>query len=101
MNSLKGRPVDTVSVDAVPADKMILDVGPRSVVDLNTRLSGLKTILWNGTLGAFEGRPFDTATNAVAQEVARLTQQGRLLSVAGGGNTVAALAHAGVAAQFS
>jgi phosphoglycerate kinase len=97
----EGAASDTVSVNAVPADKMILDVGPASIADLSGRLAGLKTILWNGPLGAFEVTPFDKGTNAVAQEAAKLTTAGKLLSVAGGGDTVAALAHAGVDAQFS
>jgi phosphoglycerate kinase len=97
----EGAASATVPVDAVPADKMILDVGPASVADLNKRLSGYKTLLWNGPLGAFEVRPFDGGTNAVAQEAARLTKAGKLLSVAGGGDTVAALAHAGVEDSFS
>jgi phosphoglycerate kinase len=80
---------------------MILDVGPKSIEDLSRRHSGYKTLLWNGPLGAFEVQPFDAGTNAVAQEAARLTKAGKLLSVAGGGDTVAALAHAGVGDQFS
>jgi phosphoglycerate kinase len=97
----EGAAAKTVSVDAVPADQMILDVGPQSINDLSARLAGLKTLLWNGPLGAFEVRPFDTGTNVVAQEAAKLTQDGKLMSVAGGGDTVAALAHAGVEDEFS
>ena len=97
----EGAPSTTVPVDRVPADKMILDVGPHSISDLKNRLSGLKTLMWNGPLGAFEVSPFDKATNIVAREAARLTKQGKLLSVAGGGDTVAALAHAGVEQDFS
>ena len=97
----EGAPSTTVPVDRVPADKMILDVGPHSISDLKNRLSGLKTLMWNGPLGAFEVSPFDKATNTVAREAARLTKQGKLLSVAGGGDTVAALAHAGVEQDFS
>jgi phosphoglycerate kinase len=78
-------------VDAVPADAMILDFGPRSVADLKRRLAGIKTVLWNGPLGAFETAPFGEGTFALAREVARLTKQGRLVSVAGGGDTVRAL----------
>lgn len=96
-----GAPSETVSVSAVPGDKMILDVGPSSVDGLKKRLAGYKTIVWNGPLGAFEVSPFDAGTNAVAQEAARLTEAGSLLSVAGGGDTVAALAHAGVEDKFS
>lgn len=97
----EGAAADTVPVNAVPGDKMILDVGPDSVASLNRRLSGLKTLLWNGPLGAFEVPPFDAGTNRVAQEAARLTKAGQLLSVAGGGDTVAALAHAGAVDDFS
>ena len=97
----EGAAAKTVPVGEVPADKMILDVGPKSIEDLNRRLAGYKTLLWNGPLGAFEVRPFDAGTNAVAQEAAKLTKEGKLLSVAGGGDTVAALAHAGVGDQFS
>ncbi len=97
----QGAAADTVEVGNVPDDKMILDVGPRSIDDLSKRLSGYKTLLWNGPLGAFEVTPFDAGTNAVAKEAARLTKAGKLLSVAGGGDTVAALAHAGVGDQFS
>ncbi len=96
-----GAASDTVPVDAVPADKMILDVGPESIADLNRRLAGCKTIMWNGPLGAFEVSPFDVGTNSVAQEAARLTKAGKLLSVAGGGDTVAALSHAGAGDDFS
>ncbi len=97
----EGAASDTVGVDAVPADKMILDVGPKSITDLSGRLAGLKTLMWNGPLGAFEVAPFDKGTNAVAQEAAKLTKAGSLMSVAGGGDTVAALAHAGVEDDFS
>ncbi len=96
-----GAPSQTVPVDAVPSDKMILDVGPDSIADLNKRLAGCKTIMWNGPLGAFEVTPFDVGTNSVAQEAARLTKAGKLLSVAGGGDTVSALAHAGAGDDFS
>ncbi len=92
---------DIVTVDKVPADTMILDTGPDSVQAIKRKLAGCKTLVWNGPLGAFEVIPFDDATNTVAQEAARLTGQGRLLTVAGGGDTVAALAHAGVLEKFS
>lgn len=97
----EGAPSSTVDVNSVPADKMILDVGAHSIDDLNARLTGLKTLMWNGPLGAFEIAPFDKGTNAVAQEAAKLTKAGSLMSVAGGGDTVAALAHAGVEKDFS
>jgi phosphoglycerate kinase len=85
----------------VPNDWMILDFGPVSVANIITRLNKCKTLLWNGPLGAFEVAPFDLGTNVVARAAAHLTKEGRLLSVAGGGDTVAALANAGVADDFS
>ncbi|MFS3134942.1 phosphoglycerate kinase [Gluconacetobacter sacchari] len=94
-------PTKTVPVDAVPADAMILDAGPETVRLLTEKIVGLKTLVWNGPLGAFELHPFDTATNLVAAEVARRTQAGQLTSVAGGGDTVSALRHAGVADEMS
>jgi len=94
-------PTQTVGVNAVPAEAMILDVGPASVAALSARLGGLKTLVWNGPLGAFETPPFDAATVALARAVAAATQAGTLLSVAGGGDTVAALRHAGVVEQMS
>ncbi len=97
----EGAASQVVSVRSVPADKMILDVGPKAVADLKKRLGALKTIMWNGPLGAFEIKPFDAGTSATAQEAARLTKAGKLLSVAGGGDTVAALARAGVGDDFS
>ena len=97
----EGAKSETVLLDAIPADAMMLDVGPASVADLSERLKQCKTLVWNGPLGAFEIKPFDTATNALAREAAALTVAGKLLSVAGGGDTVAALANAGVGDQFS
>jgi phosphoglycerate kinase len=94
-------PYETMAVDAVPADGMILDVGPATVEYLTLKLQGCRTVVWNGPLGAFELKPFDAGTNAVAGTVAALTKAGRVLSVAGGGDTVAALASAGVENQFS
>ena len=91
----------TVSADMVPSDAMILDVGPAAVGDLATRLAACKTLVWNGPLGAFEIPPFDAGTNAVAKAAADLTAAGKLVSVAGGGDTVAALAHAGAADNFT
>ncbi|GBQ85331.1 phosphoglycerate kinase [Gluconacetobacter johannae DSM 13595] len=94
-------PTRTVPVDAIPADSMVLDAGPETVRLLTQKVIGLKTLVWNGPLGAFELHPFDTATNELAAEVARRTQAGQLTSVAGGGDTVSALRHAGVADQMS
>ena len=96
-----GATAETVALDAVPGDAMILDVGPDSITELNKRLATCKTLLWNGPLGAFEIEPFDVGTNAVAREAARLTKAGSLLSVAGGGDTVAALANAGADTDFT
>lgn len=91
-----GAPTETVSIDAIPADAMMLDVGPNTVQALRDRLPDMRTVVWNGPLGAFETPPFDAATVALAQAVADMTEQGALLSVAGGGDTVSALRHAGV-----
>jgi phosphoglycerate kinase len=91
----------TVSVKQVPDNRMILDLGPATAAHLGRRLEVCKTLVWNGPLGCFEVPPFDGATNQVAQAAAALTGAGRLMSVAGGGDTVAALRHAGVAEDFS
>ncbi len=96
-----GAASETVSVKAVPDDSMILDLGPATAAHLARRLGDCATLVWNGPLGAFEIPPFDAATNAVAQAAAKLTKDGKLLTVAGGGDTVAALAHAGVLEDFS
>jgi phosphoglycerate kinase len=90
-----------VDVKAVAADEMILDAGPKSVAAVNAALSRAKTLVWNGPMGAFEIAPFDTGTVAVAKEAARLTKAGKLLSVAGGGDTVSALNHAEAADDFT
>ena len=94
-------PTETVSIHAIPADAMMLDVGPNTVQLLRDRLPGIRTLVWNGPLGAFETPPFDAATTALAQTVAELTAQGSLRSVAGGGDTVSALRHAGVLDRLS
>ena len=94
-------PSHVVSVDHVGDAEMILDAGPRSVAEVEAVLGVLKTLVWNGPFGAFELEPFDAATNAVAKVAARLTGEGKLLSVAGGGDTVSALNHAGVADKFT
>ena len=96
-----GTAVETASVKAVPADRMILDVGPATAEHLGRRLAACRTLVWNGPLGAFEVPPFDQGTTAVAREAARLTREGALMSVAGGGDTVAALSHAGVLGDFT
>jgi phosphoglycerate kinase len=94
-------PTETVPIAGVPADAMILDVGLATVADLVARLSALRTLVWNGPLGAFETPPFDAATVALAKAVGAATQAGKLRSVAGGGDTVSALRHAGVLDQFT
>jgi len=91
----------TVNVHEVEADEMILDVGPAAVEALADALKTCRTLVWNGPLGAFETPPFDEATVALAKTAAALTQDGSLVSVAGGGDTVAALNHAGVAGDFT
>lgn len=94
-------PHRTVAVDAVPAGMMALDVGPLTVESVKHTLAEARTLVWNGPFGAFELAPFDAATVAVAQEAARLTEAGSLRSVGGGGDTVSALRHAGVAERMS
>ena len=88
-------------VDHVADDEMILDIGPKSVVGVEEILAGVKTLVWNGPFGAFETPPFEAATNGVAKTVGFLTREGKLKSIAGGGDTVAALNQAGVAGEFT
>jgi phosphoglycerate kinase len=90
-----------VAVDALPPDMMILDIGPATVARICRALEEARTLVWNGPLGAFETPPFDQGTRAVAAKAAALTRAGRLLSVAGGGDTVAALAKAGLSDALS
>jgi phosphoglycerate kinase len=90
-----------VDVDHVGSDDMILDIGPKAVDSVSRLLKEVKTLVWNGPFGAFELEPFDKGTVEVARAAARLTREGKLLSVAGGGDTVAALNHAGVADAFT
>ena len=93
--------IRTCNVHEVAADEMILDVGPAAVEALADVLKTCRTLVWNGPLGAFETPPFDEATVALAKTAAALTKEGSLVSVAGGGDTVAALNHAGVAQDFT
>jgi phosphoglycerate kinase len=93
--------VRTCNVHEVQSDEMILDVGPAAVEALADVLKTCRTLVWNGPLGAFEVPPFDAATVALARTAAALTKEGSLVSVAGGGDTVAALNHAGVAPDFT
>jgi phosphoglycerate kinase len=91
----------TVPIEGVEPDRMILDIGPKSIAAAAERFARAKVLVWNGPVGAFEIPPFDRGTTALAKEAAKLTEAGKLVSVAGGGDTVAALAHAGVADKFS
>ena len=97
----QGAAASTCALPGVPAGQMILDVGPKSIAATIAELGTCRTLVWNGPLGAFEHPPFDKGTVAVARAAADLTKAGKLLSVAGGGDTVAALAHAGVEDRFS
>jgi phosphoglycerate kinase len=93
--------VRTANVHEVAADEMILDVGPAAVEAFSDVIKNCRTLVWNGPLGAFETPPFDTATSALARTAAALTKEGSLISVAGGGDTVSALNHAGVTEDFT
>ena len=96
-----GAPSEVLPPDACPADAMILDAGPQTVAYISAVLENAKTLVWNGPLGAFEIAPFDAATNAAARKAADLSKAGKLVSVAGGGDTVAALNQAGAADDFT
>jgi phosphoglycerate kinase len=96
-----GAASEVVPIEKVPADGMILDVGPKTIETINQWVDRAKTLVWNGPLGAFEIEPFDKATVAVAKHAAKRTKEGKLVSVAGGGDTVAALNHAGAADDFT
>jgi len=97
----EGAASEVMGAHACPEDAMILDAGPRAVARITAALDAAKTLIWNGPLGAFEIAPFDAATNAAAQHAARLSREGRLISVAGGGDTVSALNRAGAVADFT
>jgi phosphoglycerate kinase len=94
-------PTQTVEIHKIPAEAMMLDIGPASVTAILNRLPALHTLVWNGPVGAFETPPFDAATTALARAVAEATVRGALRSVAGGGDTVSALRHAGVLDKMS
>jgi phosphoglycerate kinase len=96
-----GAEAEVCALDSIPSDSMILDIGPQSIADLKVRLQNLKTLLWNGPLGAFEVEPFDKGTVEIARAAAELTKAGKLTTVAGGGDTVAALNVAGVTDDFT
>ena len=98
---VSGAPSEVCATGAIPENGMILDLGPDSVAAIEAAIRAARTLVWNGPLGAFEIPPFDAATNASAETAAACTKAGALLSVAGGGDTVAALRHAGVTADFS
>ena len=89
-------PTQVVKIDAIPANMMALDVGPATVAAFIARLPHIRTIIWNGPLGAFETKPFDASTNALADAIAAATKEGKIISVGGGGDTVSALKLAGV-----
>ncbi|MCB1339625.1 MAG: phosphoglycerate kinase, partial [Pseudooceanicola sp.] len=92
---------ETVAADACPAEAMILDAGPQTVAAIADAFGNARTLIWNGPLGAFEIEPFNAATNAAARRAAELTKAGQLVSVAGGGDTVAALNQAGAGDDFT
>lgn len=96
-----GQETSVVAIDAVPAESLILDAGPKTVALVVARLEQAKTLVWNGPVGAFEIPPFDAGTTGIAKEAAALVQAGKLLAVAGGGDTVSAMAHAGVIDKLS
>lgn len=91
----------TVSIDEIPARGELVDVGAKTIASINKKLDECKTLVWNGPLGVFELPPFDTATNEVAKYAAKLTKEGKLMSIGGGGDTVSALEHAGAANDFT
>lgn len=96
-----GQETTVVAIDAVPAEALILDAGPKTVALVVERLKQAKTLVWNGPVGAFEIAPFDAGTTGIAQQAAALVASGKLLAVAGGGDTVSAMSHAGVIDKLS
>ena len=92
---------ETVSVTDVPPDAMMLDIGPSTIRQIESNLDSAKTVVWNGPVGAFELAPFDVGTTAIARAIAGRTRAGTLMSIAGGGDTIAALSHAGTSEDFS
>jgi phosphoglycerate kinase len=96
-----GAEADDADVDVIPDDKMILDIGPQSIARVEAILQSVKTLVWNGPFGAFEIEPFDRGTVRIAQAAAALTKAGKLVTVAGGGDTVSALNGAGVTDEFT
>ena len=98
---IAGQKPEIIDISQIPEDAMILDAGPQSTANFSEHLAACKTIIWNGPLGAFEIAPFDQSTVSLAKDVALYTQNKDIISVAGGGDTVAALTHAGVNEKFS
>ena len=98
---VKGAPNKRYPISHIPKNGMILDVGPDTLTKINEAINSAKTLIWNGPIGAFEISPFDTATMSAARTAAFQTVEGNLMSVAGGGDTVAALKHSGVLNDFS
>jgi phosphoglycerate kinase len=98
---VRGAASEVCAINEIPNDGMILDLGPKTVSEIEAAIYAARTLVWNGPLGAFEIPPFDSATNSAARAAAARTKDGELLSVAGGGDTVAALHHAGVSVDFS
>jgi phosphoglycerate kinase len=96
-----GQDTQVVGINEVPDESLILDAGPKTVALVVDRLKQAKTLVWNGPVGAFEIAPFDAGTTGIAREAAGLVQSGKLLAVAGGGDTVSAMAHAGVIEKLS
>ncbi len=94
-------PSSVCSLDKIGADDMVLDIGPKSIAQVDAILRNCKTLVWNGPFGAFELPPFDQGTKRIAQSAAQLTIEGKIRSIAGGGDTVAALSQAGAAEKFS
>ncbi len=96
-----GAPSKVYAGDTIPADRMAIDIGPLAIGNITAEIAKCKTVVWNGPMGVFEIKPFDTGTNAIAQFVAKLTREGKIASIAGGGDTVSALENAGVADDFT
>ena len=94
-------PCEVVSVDSIPSDAMVLDVGPMTIASLDARLQSIKSVVWNGPMGAFEMSPFDVGTISLARIVAALSRNGSIISVAGGGDVVAALKRGGLVENFT
>lgn len=94
-------PFEVITAEEIADDQESVDVGPQTIADIDALLGECKTVLWNGPMGVFEVKPFDKGTNGVAEAVAKYTKSGQMISVAGGGDTVAALENAGVAGDFT